>query len=603
MNRLNLRITPTLASTIGAFVVVTAALVLMVQTVTMEEIIRRMGGDLVDLGMDGAETAFIEQLHAVIVTGDYTANALDRNTIDPADSADIEAYLFGALAPMEQVSFISVVNSEGKGIEVDRGDADGRFEGGDIDIPKDLPQFATLLKQAEQDETPFWSDPIYLAERNHTYFVYVRPLRQKGKPSGAAFIGMSLHRMSDITWYISTDDITVFLMREGSTEIIAHPDLHEKYEDLSADTPLIGVSNAPDDFLAGFHDLRDEQSHLFDIAQDLDLMSGYTSDDEKRFLIVERKNEELKGLPVRIGVHFPAEFLDQPVHQLFVALAIATALLLMSLIGSVVLARRIALPIQRAATSAKDVARLNLGTVKPLPKSRIRELDDLATGFNAMVGGLAAFNRYVPTSLVKRLMTEGRTESPPEERDVAVLFTDIAGYTAVSEGMTASETAAFVNHHLSLIGAEITRQNGTIDKYIGDAVMAFWGAPETLDAPAVPAAKAAVAISAAVRADNLIRRQNGKPPVRIRVGIHVGPLVVGDIGAPERVNYTVIGDTVNVAARLESLGKEIDPSAEVIILASKEVEEGLPETFGRQEIGPHHVKGRTEPVEVIRLSE
>ncbi|WP_420336923.1 adenylate/guanylate cyclase domain-containing protein [Roseibium sp.] len=167
--------------------------------------------------------------------------------------------------------------------------------------------------------------------------------------------------------------------------------------------------------------------------------------------------------------------------------------------------------------------------------------------------------------------------------------------------MSASETAAFVNHHLSLLGAEITRLDGTIDKYVGDSVMAFWGAPDHLDNPADPAARAALAMAAAIRADNLERERRNEPPVRIRIGLHMGPLIVGDIGAPGRVNYTVIGDTVNAAARLENLGKEIDAEADVIILASGEIARGLGSEIRQHPIGPQMVKGKSEPIDVVRL--
>ncbi|MDN3719797.1 adenylate/guanylate cyclase domain-containing protein [Roseibium salinum] len=293
--------------------------------------------------------------------------------------------------------------------------------------------------------------------------------------------------------------------------------------------------------------------------------------------------------------------MEQPLEQLTNAILIGVALLGLSLVGAGLLAHRIGLPIRRAATGARAVADLELDSVQALPGSFVRELDDLASGFNSMLSGLKAFSRYVPKTLVRKLLREGRADAPPEEREVAVLFTDIAGFTAISEGMSATETAAFVNHHLSLLGAEITRQGGTIDKYIGDSLMAFWGAPERLDNPAEPAARAAVGMARAIRADNHARTARGEAPVRIRIGLHLGPLVVGDIGAPERVNYTVIGDTVNAASRLESLGKEIDPEAEVIILVSEDVGRKLAEDLGQEHMGAYRLAGRVEPVDVVRL--
>jgi len=599
--RRKLFITPTLATVIGAFVLVTAAAILMIQAVTSAKVVRELGGTLVDIGMDSAETAFVEQLHAVTETAEYTRLSWERRELR-FDEPDLAlSYLHGALAPMEQVSFLVFVDDSGLGVDVDRGDADGTLLGGDIDLAADVPSLVPLTEKARKQPDVFWSEPLYMPGREHTYFVYVQPLFENKTYRGSLLIGMSLDRVSEITWHASTDDITVFLMQENSLNIVGHPDLHKTFDDLGPQTPLLHVARIPDDFLKSFEDMPKLDNAAFDIAEDLDLHVGFDSNGIKRFVILEQKNEDLLGLPVRIGTHFPAEFLDQPLKQLLTAVIVGAGLLVLSLAGAVLLAQRIARPVQRASGAAKEVASLNLAAVEPLPASVIRELDDLSRGFNAMVGGLTAFNRYVPTTLVQKLLSEGRAEAPPEEREVAVLFTDIAGFTSASEGMSATETAAFVNHHLSLLGAEITREGGTIDKYIGDSVMAFWGAPERLENPADPAARAAIGMARAIRADNKSRAARGEPPVRIRIGLHMGPLVVGDIGAPERVNYTVIGDTVNAASRLESLGKEIDDTADVIILASGDIDARLDERIERRSIGLRKVKGKSEAVNVVRL--
>jgi len=600
-DRRKLFITPTLATVIGSFVLLTAATILIIQAVTSAQVVRQLGGEIVDIGMEAAETAFIEQLHAVTETAEFTRLTFRRKEL-PFEDADLAlAYLHGALAPMEQVSFLVLVDDKGEGVAIDRGDADGGLLGSEVRLGAEIPILVPLAERAKKETGPFWSEPIYMPDREHTYYVFVRPLHEGKVYRGSLLIGMSLDRVSEITWHVSTDDITVFLMREDTHEIIGHPDLHRKFDDLSDESPLLHVSQIPDAFLSEFATMPKLDNKSFDISDNLDLHAGFDEDGIKRFVILEQNNDNLRGLPVRIGVHFPAEFLDQPLKQVLTAVLVGGGLLLLSLFGAALLARRIARPVRRASIAAKDVAGLNFAAVEPLPSSIIRELDDLSKGFNAMVGGLTALNRYVPTTLVQKLLREGRAEAPPEEREVAVLFTDIAGFTSASEGMSATETAAFINHHLSLLGAEITRQGGTIDKYIGDSVMAFWGAPERLDNPAEPAARAALGMARAIRSDNEARKVRGEPPVRIRVGLHMGPLVVGDIGAPERVNYTVIGDTVNVASRLESLGKEIGGNADVIILASSELARHLGEDIGREAIGAHKVEGKAEAVEVVRL--
>src|SRR5882724_13442862 len=109
--------------------------------------------------------------------------------------------------------------------------------------------------------------------------------------------------------------------------------------------------------------------------------------------------------------------------------------------------------------------------------------------------------------------------------------------------------------------------------------MAFWGAPGRTENPAASACRAAIAIQRAIAADNKQRISTGLDPVRIRIGIHMGTVVVGDIGAPSRINYTIVGDAVNATQRLESLGKTIDPDAEAIALVSEEIFAAAPDGF------------------------
>jgi adenylate cyclase len=181
------------------------------------------------------------------------------------------------------------------------------------------------------------------------------------------------------------------------------------------------------------------------------------------------------------------------------------------------------------------------------------------------------------------------------------MFTDIVGFTPICEKMTAQEIAAFINHHLTLISTCVEHEGGTIDKFIGDAVMAFWGAPARMENPAAAACRAAIAIQGALAADNKQRVAAGLAPVRVRIGIHVGPVVVGDIGAPNRINYTIVGDAVNATQRLESLGKAINPDAEAIVLVSGDVVAAAP-GFQFIERGAHVVKGKEQSLDVYELA-
>jgi len=148
-----------------------------------------------------------------------------------------------------------------------------------------------------------------------------------------------------------------------------------------------------------------------------------------------------------------------------------------------------------------------------------------------------------------------------------------------------------------VLTACIEAERGMVDKFIGDAVMALWNAIEDQPDHAARAARAARAIAAAIHEDNRGRTA----PVRVRIGLHSGPVVVGNIGTAARMNYTVVGDTVNVAERLEGAAKELLPDAEVAVLLSAATAGALPPELAVVPLGRHRLRGRDAPLEIFAL--
>ena len=305
-------------------------------------------------------------------------------------------------------------------------------------------------------------------------------------------------------------------------------------------------------------------------------------------------------VPWAIGMWAEASDLNAEMRRFVKSALGGVAVAFLAVLAAIAVGRLLARPIRAVAMNAVKVGEFDLKDIEDLPPSRIRELDDEAMAFNTMLAGLRSFETYVPRALVARLMrAEGGVAS--EQRRVTVMFTDIVGYTASSENLSASEVASFLNDHFSQLGACVEAEDGTIDKFIGDSLMAFWGAPEYQEHTERRACRAAAAIAAAIAAENQTRRAEGSPPVRLRIGLHAGDAVVGNIGAPGRINYTIVGDTVNICQRLEALGKEIDPHAETIVLLSKAVADALDDDVTVQSVGDFEVKGRVEAIEVFRL--
>ena len=182
------------------------------------------------------------------------------------------------------------------------------------------------------------------------------------------------------------------------------------------------------------------------------------------------------------------------------------------------------------------------------------------------------------------------------------MFTDIVGFTAMSSAMSGEDTAEFLNDHFEMVGAAVEAEGGTIDKFIGDALMAFWNAPEDQPDHAVRACRAALVIREALETENVRRRKQGLPPVRLRIGIHTGEVVVGNIGAPGRVNYTIVGDAVNVANRIEQLGRErTGSSGTVAILVSADTMKRASGSITGSEIGTRTLRGLDSDITIFEL--
>jgi adenylate cyclase len=204
------------------------------------------------------------------------------------------------------------------------------------------------------------------------------------------------------------------------------------------------------------------------------------------------------------------------------------------------------------------------------------------------------FSQYVPPEIVQQLdVAEADVSLEGDSREMSVLFSDVRGFTTLSEGLSPRELTRLMNEMLTPLTEVIHRQRGTMDKYMGDAIMAFWGAP-LQDAEharhAVLAALEMIACTARIRDEFAAR---GWPPLHIGVGVSTGPMNVGNMGSEFRVAYTVLGDTVNLGSRLEGLTKQYG----VDIIVSRATVQAIPDMAFR-ELDTVRVKGKNEPVAI-----
>ncbi len=234
-------------------------------------------------------------------------------------------------------------------------------------------------------------------------------------------------------------------------------------------------------------------------------------------------------------------------------LGLAVLIVIAGLLSAWIGQRLIAAPLIKVVREVRHVERFDLDRVER-HSSRLAEIENLSSAIADMALGLAAFRKYIPADLVKRLISDGRGASlGGDVRPMTVMFVDMAGFTGMSE-RSGDRIIPLLSRYFDAVSAAVQGHDGTIDKFIGDAVMAFWGAPAPNPDHALDCCRAALACVRSIRELGLVDEAGRR--VEIRIGINSGDMLVGNIGSELRLNYTVIGDAVNVASRLESTNKE-----------------------------------------------
>jgi adenylate cyclase len=204
------------------------------------------------------------------------------------------------------------------------------------------------------------------------------------------------------------------------------------------------------------------------------------------------------------------------------------------------------------------------------------------------------FGQYVPPELVTEMSANPENYSfEGESKQLTVLFSDVRGFTSISEGLSAKELAALMNEYLTPMTRVIHRYRGTIDKYMGDAIMAFWGAPLEDKNHARNAIRCALSMLVELKSVNKHFIAKGWPEIKMGIGLNTGIMMVGNMGSSFRMAYTVMGDEVNLGSRLEGITKEYG----VALLVSQQTKDEAPE-FVYRELDKVRVKGKTLPVTI-----
>ncbi|HSS39412.1 MAG TPA: adenylate/guanylate cyclase domain-containing protein, partial [Polyangia bacterium] len=262
-------------------------------------------------------------------------------------------------------------------------------------------------------------------------------------------------------------------------------------------------------------------------------------------------------------------------------------------------ARTVGRGVAALVRATEAMRRFSFARAEP-SRGSFKEIDAALESVERAKTALRAMVKYVPVSLVRQLYDSGRDPVlGAETRTISLMFTDIADFTAHAEALPPDLLAQALGRYLGAATAAVEATGGAVDKYIGDALMVLWNAPASQADHAAAACRGALACAALTDAlvDSEGWRRDGLTPWRTRFGIHTGPVLVGNFGAPERLNYTAMGDGVNLAARLEGLNKVYGTA----ILVSDETRRQAGGAFMFREVDRVAVKGKAQAVAIHEL--
>lgn len=436
---------------------------------------------------------------------------------------------------------------------------------------------------ATQSGRPFWSAPYLFdaaRELGVTYAIAEQRIEAGADRTQVVAVDFTLGRLSEFVRQFSRAGLGQSALLSGQDAVLARSDRDTPVTELAV--PSGDVLAAVVDELRLSPDVRNSFSMHFDgetyfVRTSLVARTGWA-------LVSWVSEREVLGR-LRGGVLW--------------ALGAALGFLALALLLSLRMARGVTRPIEQLARNARLIGQLR-GAELQRVDSRVLELHHLDQALDESARALDAFAKFVPVDIVSKLIDQGDSLGPSgQPRELTVMFTDVRGFSHIAETLAPQQLVAQLTEYFNVAAEVIGRHGGTIDKFIGDGILVLWGAPAPLPDAALQACRAALALQQALDALNAGWRAAGKPCFETCIGIHTGPVVAGVLGSADRLSYTALGDTVNVASRVEDLNRTLGTR----ILISETTQAALHSRLPTRSIGSVALRGRQRPLQVSELLE
>ncbi|QRM56209.1 adenylate/guanylate cyclase domain-containing protein [Sinorhizobium sp. BG8] len=499
-----------------------------------------------------------------------------RSLLDPPDGATLAIRAVGATDQGKAQLHLLFFDADGKKIGPDRL-AYSAFD------PRTRPWYRLAVDKT----SPVAFGPYAM----YTTGALGVSISQAHKGNGKIVIGADVV-LNQITDFLRQERLTpdsIALVADNRDKLILHSDpvimnrilsskLERDLDDTVDSDPLMSAMKRAHPALGtlAFIDVNDRTYVVMATAIESALLfSGYTA-------VIAAPLDELMASANRDAVQ---------------GLTIAGTVVLLAIACALVLARMITQSLRQLTASANRLQNLDFSTPIDV-SSRVREISTLGNAMNRARDAIFSFALYVPKELVRRGMESGEFSGRTARRqEVTALFTDIYDFTTISERHAPEEVVSMLSEYFDILNEAVKAEGGTIIQFLGDSIFAMWNAPAPDERHAEKACRCALSMEGRLEAFNAKQKALGLPAFRTRFGIHTGPAVVGSVGARDRLQYTAMGDTINVASRLEGLNKTYGTE----VLASAAVVAQCGGWIRFRPLGEVHVKGRETALEVFEV--
>lgn len=457
--------------------------------------------------------------------------------------------------------------------------------------PRVRPWFTNISENETIEEKYHWTDAYIGTTSQKPVIGCAYPVMNSPEELGAVVcVNIPLENLSSfLSEQKITDNSSVFII-DSMDQIIAFPDFSEvvmkKEGEKSTRLRTMGEITLPH--------LKEAYNYsVINSSNDFVL----EQEDDNYIISIKDIPSEL-GLNWRVVTSIPESELLSDVYSIIQKIMIVFAIIFtISILAIIFVSGRITRSIELLSHKNEKLQNFDLDLGEKV-ESNIREISRMSDSLYNAAAGLNAFKKYVPSDLVRNLISTGQEATVGGvPKNLTIFFSDIAGFTNISEKIASDYLMQHLSEYFDNLSSIIMAENGTIDKYIGDSIMAFWGAPLENQNSEIDACNAALACQKVLKSLNKRWEKLNKPVMRTRIGIASGDVVVGNVGSNERINYSVIGDSVNLASRLESINKYYGTQ----IIISWDVYNKVKDLFHCRFLDTVAVMGKTDGIKIYEL--